>query len=545
MKKFLFTVGLFSLVLAGKSQTVLNEIYVLPGNNHQEFFELYNSSTLPAGQSTDCFTILTYWEDNANTRGWYVMDLPNMNIGPKSFFVGAAANPFNTQSTTGSSANFNWNDVSFRNGSTGGGLYKYQVNGSGYTDISGTIPATLDDFLTGGQGQDYIVLVYVNGAFSNGFVGGKASGLLSGTTAAPIPGALTVTSNCGNFVVDFTALTAMEAVGSQPGSDNGYARSTDGKCGAWVKTSASVQHTPGVSNGSAVGLTGALTTTEVVQCSVAPNTSRINVDITAISGDVTLADDFAVDAQVYQDLGTAGVLDGADVLLGTVVINDVVSGAQSLNYSPQNASIIVVYKTKRGCFDRVVAVPNGCGTLPVSMVSFTALRNHSTVELNWATSWEYNNTGFYVERNTGAGWVQVAFVSSQALGGASNDMLSYSFNDINSVKGVSQYRIRQVDFDGKSKYSDIRAVRGEGMIGKTIVYPNPSNDGKVSVVFEDGNTRRDVSLIDMSGRTVKQWKGVTNNNIQIDNLTSGVYSLRIVIPETGEQSSEKIVVNKH
>jgi hypothetical protein len=49
----------------------------------------------------------------------------------------------------------------------------------------------------------------------------------------------------------------------------------------------------------------------------------------------------------------------------------------------------------------------------------------------------------------------------------------------------------------------------------------------------------------MSGRVIKQWKGVTNNNIQIDNLAPGMYSLKIVVSETGEQSVEKIIVSKY
>ena len=43
---------------------------------------------------------------------------------------------------------------------------------------------------------------------------------------------------------------------------------------------------------------------------------------------------------------------------------------------------------------------------------------------------------------------------------------------------------------------------------------------------------------------LKQWRNVTNNNIQIDNLTPGFYSVRIENTETGELAVEKIVVNK-
>jgi len=55
---------------------------------------------------------------------------------------------------------------------------------------------------------------------------------------------------------------------------------------------------------------------------------------------------------------------------------------------------------------------------------------------------------------------------------------------LNNVNGISQYRIKQVDFDAKFKFSDIRAVRGEGQAGHTIVFPNPSFDGRVSIVLK-------------------------------------------------------------
>jgi hypothetical protein len=98
--------------------------------------------------------------------------------------------------------------------------------------------------------------------------------------------------------------------------------------------------------------------------------------------------------------------------------------------------------------------------------------------------------------------------------------------------------------DGNAKYSEIRSVRGEDAISKTVIYPNPSADGKVTVVFDDAAITRDVILIDMNGRTIKQWNAVSNNNIQIENLVPGFYSLRIFVRENGTQTVEKFVVNK-
>jgi hypothetical protein len=70
-------------------------------------------------------------------------------------------------------------------------------------------------------------------------------------------------------------------------------------------------------------------------------------------------------------------------------------------------------------------------------------------------------------------------------------------------------------------------------------------NGKVNVSFEDASVVRDVTLVDMNGRVLKQWKALKSTNIMIDNLTTGMYTLKVVMPETGEQVSQKIVVNKH
>src|SRR5436190_3386804 len=191
-----------------------------------------------------------------------------------------------------------------------------------------------------------------------------------------------------------------------------------------------------------------------------------------------------------------------------------------------------------------------CGSqspLPVSFKAFSASRSNSAVFIKWTTASETNNLGFEIQRLIGAGnWQTVSFVTTKAGNGYSPTELAYSFTDQNATKGVTQYRIKQVDIDQRARFSEIRAVRGLGQMAKTIVYPNPSVSGsKVNVIFDEKDGMRDVSLIDMSGRVIRQWKGFTNNNLQIENLTAGLYNLRVILRETGEQGIEKIVVNKN
>lgn len=191
------------------------------------------------------------------------------------------------------------------------------------------------------------------------------------------------------------------------------------------------------------------------------------------------------------------------------------------------------------------AATGSLNVLPVKFTTFNAVRNGSKVNLSWQTSSEENNTGFEIQRFLGiGGWEKIGFVATQALNGTSSSTLNYQFTDINNSKGITQYRLKQVDKDNRSAYSVIRSVRGNGQIGKTIVYPNPSSDGKVNILFDDASGIRDISLMDMSGRVIKQMRGVTNNNVVIDNLTAGFYTVRIVNNATGEQVVEKFVVNK-
>jgi hypothetical protein len=181
--------------------------------------------------------------------------------------------------------------------------------------------------------------------------------------------------------------------------------------------------------------------------------------------------------------------------------------------------------------------------LPVTFKSVNAARKTaSSVGVTWTTASEQNNRGFYVQRNDGSGWKNVAFVFSQSVAGTSSSDLSYEYNDANTEKGVSQYRIQQVDLDGKASYSIIRAIRGESVGAKVLVYPNPSSNGNINVVFESNNGVRDVVVNDAAGRVVKIFKSITNNNLQIENLKSGFYTLKITNRTTASSSVEKVVV---
>ena len=181
--------------------------------------------------------------------------------------------------------------------------------------------------------------------------------------------------------------------------------------------------------------------------------------------------------------------------------------------------------------------------LPVSFSSFTATRNDTRVLLKWQTASESNNQLFEVQRKTTKNdFETIASIPSKAANGNSSSLLSYEFDDQNNFKGSSYYRIRQVDKDGKSTYSQIRIITNKTG-DKVLIYPNPSKNGMVSVTF-NSNEPKKIDLVDNTGRTVQQWKSFTDQDLKISKLSTGIYLLKTKNLQTNEQSVHRIVVTQ-
>src|SRR5689334_8779976 len=130
----------------------------------------------------------------------------------------------------------------------------------------------------------------------------------------------------------------------------------------------------------------------------------------------------------------------------------------------ENSSIWIAVSSSQSTNSIVSLILNQCTSLPVHLTYFNAKRtNSSSVSLNWQTAQELNSSGFEIQRQIGnSSWQVIGFVKSQAVNGNSNSPLTYSYNDNNSADAITQYRLRTVDIDGSSKFSDVRSVRGEG-----------------------------------------------------------------------------------
>jgi len=118
--------------------------------------------------------------------------------------------------------------------------------------------------------------------------------------------------------------------------------------------------------------------------------------------------------------------------------------------------------------------------LPVELICFEVESDDSEVILRWETATEVDNYGFEIERSVGQitnlshkEWETLGFVDGA---GNSSIPLEYSFSDKPTGGTLFQYRLKQIDTDGKFTYSDI--VEVEVIPTKFELYqnyPNPFN----------------------------------------------------------------------
>jgi hypothetical protein len=156
--------------------------------------------------------------------------------------------------------------------------------------------------------------------------------------------------------------------------------------------------------------------------------------------------------------------------------------------------------------------------LPVTLTSLTATSTPKSTMVRWTTGSESANDFFAVERSLDGRVFQE--LGRLAGRGTSNSAVTYEFEDNAPVNGNSYYRLRQVDFDGTTTFSDFVLVQREGL--GLSAYPNPV----ANRLFLGGATEGEATITDMNGRTLRMVP-LTGDGIDVSNLRAGTYLLRV------------------
>lgn len=169
-----------------------------------------------------------------------------------------------------------------------------------------------------------------------------------------------------------------------------------------------------------------------------------------------------------------------------------------------------------------------CSVLPVELLYFNISQENKTVSLNWSTASEINNDYFTIERSeNGHDWHDIQKVDGA---GNSSSLVSYSAVDKHPYMGLSYYRLKQTDFDGKFEYSHVRSVNIELTDHSQIeMYPNPTNNN-ITIVGNE-NELEDIIICNTLGQNVTLLTQQIENNktkviIDLTKLSSGIYYIR-------------------
>jgi len=303
-------------------------------------------------------------------------------------------------------------------------------------------------------------------------------------------------------------------------------------------------------NNSALNISGDMTVNGDV--SVVQNASFTIADGGSldVSGDLTTGDnadltiegDVTVDGDVSVGNNTDIVVDGTLPAGGTLVIGGDLSGGTGSTLTGDGPV------TVGGDVSGPIV---GDDQLPVELISFTANYSNNAVQLNWTTAAELNNDYFTIERS--ADGIHFETIIQTPGQGNSSVIVNYTEYDYNPLDGISYYRLKQTDFDGKFEYSNIIGVNTSLLKSENTVnvFPNPFslNGGLLNIQVNDFDAEENINIrvIDITGRIIYESTESSGSEsfirtIQFENnITKGTYF--VIISNTYEQQVNKLLIH--
>jgi hypothetical protein len=172
--------------------------------------------------------------------------------------------------------------------------------------------------------------------------------------------------------------------------------------------------------------------------------------------------------------------------------------------------------------------------LPIQLVTFDArVKEDGKTYLEWYTATEINNDFFTIEKMNDAGNSPVEVLKVKGAGNSS-ELKHYTAIDETPFDGVSYYRLKQTDFDGKYTYSGWVPVQNKSKINFSFsVYPNPA-ENYADLDFKNVSGELNVIIFDAMNHVVYS-KSFSESNkpekhriIFSDILSKGAYFIQVL-----------------
>jgi hypothetical protein len=182
-------------------------------------------------------------------------------------------------------------------------------------------------------------------------------------------------------------------------------------------------------------------------------------------------------------------------------------------------------------------------TVPLNFLSITAQRKTDYTLVEWKTANESNVKHHEIQRSRGNN-----IFTTIATTPARNfiDKQTYTYNDFDKLEGTVYYRIKSVDFDGKTKYSKVVSVYYNG-IAETISMRNNPVSATIYLSLSSVKSKAyTYQLIAANGNIVQQgnlqYGGTGSLSIALrPSAVSGSYIL--VLNDGANISTHKIIIH--
>ncbi len=185
--------------------------------------------------------------------------------------------------------------------------------------------------------------------------------------------------------------------------------------------------------------------------------------------------------------------------------------------------------------DHLVFFDNDSSILSVELTDFDVLSIGYDLTLRWKTAMEVDNAGFDIESTQydSDEWTSIGFVTGA---GSTTSTQSYTFSLVDTEPGRYRFRLRQVDFDGRTSYSNeitVVLAAPEG-ITLTPAFPNPFASKAVFDVIVPRMVEVDVELFNALGQQIRTLhsgylSGLDRHQFEVDGtgLPAGYYLIRV------------------
>ncbi|MFK7934852.1 MAG: T9SS type A sorting domain-containing protein, partial [Saprospiraceae bacterium] len=181
---------------------------------------------------------------------------------------------------------------------------------------------------------------------------------------------------------------------------------------------------------------------------------------------------------------------------------------------------------------------NAVIVLPIELFDFSGELVDQAVNLDWEIGEATNFSFFEIQRSLdGKAFQPIGKIYPEI------DQSYFDFTDLQAAKRqVPQlyYRLKMVDTDGSFSYSPLVVINLKQENKEIQVYPNPTTG---MLYFQNGTDSKNVEIFNSAGQLVKT-KQLAEGNLDLNDLATGVYFIKISTLDGSIQYSERITLQR-